>query len=58
MPGRVIRIAPNPSRFTVRSPPSLPVRCRSHGATLATRNVSDFDGTGIEIMDPWLQSPG
>ena len=32
--------------------------CRSHGATLATRNVSDFDGTGIEIIDPWLQSPG
>ena len=32
--------------------------CRSHGATLATRNVSDFEGTGIEIIDPWLQSPG
>jgi predicted nucleic acid-binding protein len=32
--------------------------CRSNGATLATRNVSDFDGTGIEIIDPWLQSPG
>src|SRR6185437_14967039 len=32
--------------------------CRSHGATLATRNVSDFGGTGIEIIDPWLQSPG
>ena len=25
---------------------------------LATRNVSDFGGTGIEIIDPWLQSPG
>jgi predicted nucleic acid-binding protein len=32
--------------------------CRSHGAALATSNVSDFDGTGIEIIDPWLQSPG
>jgi predicted nucleic acid-binding protein len=31
--------------------------CRCQGATLATRNVSDFDGTGIEIIDPWLQSP-
>jgi len=29
--------------------------CRSRGAALATRNISDFDGTGIEIMDPWLQ---
>jgi predicted nucleic acid-binding protein len=27
--------------------------CRSQGATLATRNASDFDGTGIEIIDPW-----
>jgi toxin FitB len=27
--------------------------CRSKGAALATRNVSDFEGTGIEIMDPW-----
>ena len=29
--------------------------CRSRGAALATRNVSDFDGTGLEIIDPWLQ---
>ncbi len=28
--------------------------CRSRGAALATRNVSDFDGTGIEVIDPWL----
>ena len=27
--------------------------CRSRGAALATRTVSDFDGTGIEIIDPW-----
>jgi toxin FitB len=27
--------------------------CRSHGAALATRNVPDFDGTGIELIDPW-----
>jgi toxin FitB len=31
--------------------------CRSRGAALATRNVADFDGTGIEIVDPWLLSP-
>lgn len=31
--------------------------CRSRNATLATRNVADFDGTGIEIIDPWLASP-
>ena len=27
--------------------------CRCQGAALATRNVSDFGGTGIEIIDPW-----
>jgi toxin FitB len=32
--------------------------CRSRGAALATRNVSDFDGAGVEVIDPWLQSPG
>jgi toxin FitB len=29
--------------------------CRARGAALATRNVSDFDATGIEVIDPWLQ---
>jgi toxin FitB len=35
--------------------------CRSRGAALATRNLRDFDGTGIEVMDPWAAgeaSPG
>ncbi len=27
--------------------------CRVHGATLATRNVKDFHGTGIDVTDPW-----
>jgi predicted nucleic acid-binding protein len=26
---------------------------RSFGATLATRNVTDFDGCGIELINPW-----
>lgn len=28
---------------------------RVHGASLATRNVSDFDGLGLEVIDPWDQ---
>lgn len=24
-----------------------------HGATLATRNVADFEGCGIRLLDPW-----
>lgn len=27
--------------------------CRCHGAHLATRNVRDFDATGITVHDPW-----
>lgn len=27
--------------------------CRARGADLATRNVKDFQGTGIKIIDPW-----
>lgn len=27
--------------------------CRSRGVPLATRNVKDFVGTGIELVNPW-----
>lgn len=27
--------------------------CRAHDAALATRNVKDFEGTGIALIDPW-----
>jgi toxin FitB len=27
--------------------------CRSHDASLATRNVIDFAGVGVELVDPW-----
>jgi hypothetical protein len=33
-------------------------RGRDPARQLATRNVADFDGAGIEIIDPWLPSPG
>jgi len=26
---------------------------RVHGAKLATRNLTDFEGCGVEIVDPW-----
>lgn len=31
--------------------------CRSYGATLLTRNVRDFEGLGIEVIDPWTAEP-
>lgn len=27
--------------------------CLAHGATLATRNTRDFEGTGIDLVNPW-----
>lgn len=27
--------------------------CRSHAATLATRNLADFDATGVALANPW-----
>lgn len=28
--------------------------CLSHDAALATRNVRDFDDTGLRMIDPWI----
>ena len=30
--------------------------CRSYGAVLATRNGSDFDDTGIRVVNPWVSA--
>jgi predicted nucleic acid-binding protein len=30
--------------------------CRSHDASLATRNVRDFVDTGVTVLDPWVVS--
>lgn len=30
--------------------------CRSRDAALATRNIADFDGLGLELHDPWGDS--
>ena len=27
--------------------------CRELGATLATRNIKDFEETGVDLVDPW-----
>ncbi|MHB1711264.1 MAG: PIN domain-containing protein [Acidimicrobiales bacterium] len=28
--------------------------CIAHRAALATRNTSDFDGLGLDLIDPWI----
>ncbi len=27
--------------------------CRTHGASLATRNIKDFADVGVDLIDPW-----
>lgn len=29
--------------------------CRTHDATLVTRNVLDFEDTGVDILNPWVE---
>ena len=47
-------------RAAGRSPD--PVACliaaiaRSRGLTVATRNLSDFEGMEVELVDPWASS--
>lgn len=31
--------------------------CRARGAVLATRNLSDFEDTGVQLIDPWSDAP-
>ena len=31
--------------------------CRTHHASLATRNTDDFDRLGLDLIDPWTSSP-
>jgi len=31
---------------------------RAHGAAMATRNVGDFAGCGVEVIDPWHNGGG
>ena len=31
---------------------------RARGAAMATRNVADFDGCGIAVIDPWAEGGG
>jgi predicted nucleic acid-binding protein len=29
----------------------------AHGYAVANRNLRDFKGTGVEVIDPWLPAP-
>jgi predicted nucleic acid-binding protein len=51
-----------PMRLTMGRPISIPdaqiaAIALAHGATLATRNVKDFEGTSVSMVNPW-EAPG
>ena len=29
---------------------------RAHGASVATRNIGDYEGCGVAVIDPWAQA--
>ena len=50
-------------RRTVRRPISFPdcqiaATARAHDAAIVTRNVSDFEGCGIRVINPWTSPAG
>ena len=49
------RQAPRFPSHRLRSPIGalLAATATSHGLTLATPNVADFDGTGVLVVNPW-----
>jgi predicted nucleic acid-binding protein len=46
--------AGNPISFTDAAIAAI---AGAHRYALATRNVRDFKGTGVEVIDPWLPAP-
>lgn len=53
-----------PSIVTTRERAGLPIDgfdaqiasiCRARGAALATRNLNDFEGTAVDLINPWTE---
>jgi predicted nucleic acid-binding protein len=49
------RAAGNPMAFADAAIASIAL---VHGCAIATRNVRDFAGTGVTLIDPWAAQPG
>ena len=51
--GRVMADRERAGRPTSTMDALIAATCLAHGVALATRNVKDFDGSGVRLLDPW-----
>jgi len=51
--GRVLKIKKSIGRPIDEADGLIGATAFSHGATLATRNIADFEHCGIPLVDPW-----
>ncbi len=53
----VVTARENAGRPIAAADAQIAAICRTRHATLATRNVRDFQHTGIELVNPWEEAP-
>ena len=46
----------NAGRPIAQADAQIAAIAHSRGAALATRNVADFEGCGVEVINPWTKS--
>jgi toxin FitB len=51
--GTVLADARTAGRPIATADAMIAATARSHGMAVATRNLSDFAGAGVELIDPW-----
>ena len=51
--GSIVADRENAGRPIATADAQIAAICAAHEATLATRNTGDFEGTGIDLVNPW-----
>lgn len=55
--GEVVSMRDRAGRPIATADAQIASICRVEGATCATRNVRDFEGTGVHVVNPWKFAP-
>lgn len=56
--GRIVQMRFESGRPISISDAQIAAIALAYDATLATRNVKDFDGTGVKLVNPWADERG